>query len=62
LHTDIDPDHVDLFADRGHVHVGGADHLDPVDVDELVIEQVAGQQHLTGPADVVAQIQPGGAQ
>ena len=56
------PTSTNLVADRGQVEVGGADDLDPVDVDELVVEHVPGQQHLPGAADVVTQVQPGGAQ
>ena len=46
----------------GQVEVGGPDDLDALDVDQLVVEDVLGQQHLAGAAHDVAQVEPGRAQ
>ena len=46
----------------GQVEIGGPDDLHAVDVDQLVVQDVLGQQHLAGPADHVLQVEPGRAQ
>ena len=59
---DVGTDQPDAADDLGQVEVGGPDDLDALDVDELVVEDVLGQQHLAGAADDVAQVEPGRAQ
>ena len=46
----------------GQVEVGGPDDLHALDVDELVVEDVFGQEHLAGAPDDVAQVEPGRAE
>ena len=46
----------------GQIEVGRPDDLHAVDVDQLVVEDVLGQQHLARAADDVAQVEPGRAQ
>ena len=43
---DIGSDEPDAADHLGQVEVGGADDLDALDVNELVVEHVLGQQHL----------------
>ncbi len=52
----------DAPDDLGQVEVGGADDLHALDVDELVVEHVLGQQHLAGAAHDVAQVEARRAQ
>ncbi len=52
----------DAAEHLGQVEVGGPDDLHAVDVDQLVVEDVLGQQHLAGAADDVAEVEPGRAQ
>ena len=59
---DVGPDEPDAADDLGQVEVGGPDDLDALDVDELMVEDVLGQQHLAGAADDVAQVEAGRAQ
>ena len=44
---DVHADQADPAEHGGQVQVGGPDHLDAVDVDQLVIEHVSGQHHLS---------------
>ena len=62
VHADVDADQPDPAVDGGEVEVGGPDHLDTVDVDHLVVEDVPGEHHLAGPPDEVAQVDPRAAQ
>ena len=59
---DVGAHQPDAADHLGQVEVGGTDDLDALDVDELVVEHVLGQQHLAGAADDVAQVEPGRAQ
>ncbi|MER6419750.1 hypothetical protein [Streptomyces sp. NPDC001137] len=52
--ADVHADQHDAVGQRGQVQVGGAGDLHSVDVDELVVEHVAGEQHLTRAAPVFA--------
>ena len=58
----VGPDQPDAAEHLGQVEVGGPDDLDALDVDQLVVEDVLGQQHLAGTADHVAEVEPGRAQ
>ena len=62
LEADVDADQPVLVADAREIEVGGADDPDPVDVDELVVDDVAVEDHLAGPALEVAQVEAGGLQ
>ena len=46
----------------GQVEICGPDDLDTVDVDQLVVEDVLGQEHLARSPDDVTQVEPGRAQ
>ena len=65
LRADVDADQAQHRAGRagdgGQVEVGGPDDLDAVDVDQLVVEHVAGQEHLALPPAEVA-VEARGAQ
>lgn len=58
----VHPDQHHPVGERGQIEVGGAGDLHSIDVDELVVEYVAGEQHLAGAALVLAQVQARGAQ
>ena len=59
---DVGADEPDTADHLGQIEVGGADDLDALDVDQLVVEHVLGQQDLAGATDDVAQVEPGRAQ
>ena len=62
LQADVHAHQADLVADLGEVEIGGPDHLHFVGVHQLVIEDVAVQQHLTLAPVELAQVQPGRAE
>ncbi len=62
LDTHVHADEADLIADLGQVQVGRPDHLDLVGIDELMVEDVPGQQHLALAAMELTQVHPGGPQ
>jgi hypothetical protein len=56
---DVRAHQADATEDFGQVEVGGADHLDALDVHELVVEHVASEVNLAGAAHDVAQVEAG---
>ena len=56
------PDEADATEHFGQIEVGGPNDLHAVDVDQLVVEDVLGQEHLTRPPHDVTQVEPGRAQ
>ena len=50
---DVGPHKADTTEHFGQIEVGGPDDLDPIDVHQLMVEDVLGQEHLTRTADNV---------
>ena len=60
--ADVHPDQPHSLADRGQVQVRGPDHAGAVDVDQLVVEHLAGQGGLALAGREIPQVQPCGGQ
>ncbi len=58
----VGPHEANTTEHFGQIEVGGPDDLHAVDVDQLVVEDVLGQEHLTRTPDDVTQVEPGRAQ
>ena len=59
---DVGSDESDTTDHLGQVEVGGTNDLDPLDVNQLVVEHVLCQQHLARAANDVTQVEPGRTQ
>ena len=60
--ADVDAHQPHRLADRRHVQVRRPDDAGPVDVHQLVIQDLGGQGGLAGAGHEIAQVQPGGGQ
>ena len=56
LRADVDAHEAHRALHGGEIEVGRAHHLDPVDVDELVVEHVPDQGHLALPPPEVPEV------